>query len=169
MGFLAHFFYSLNAVLFMSSDKEARIAEWLLAQPGFEDFELTELRVRRHGQRSFVEVFLDRRQGLITLDECGRWNRILSDHLELSDLFADSFVVEVASPGLDRPLKRFRDFERALGRQLKVRYEDPAGTACEFIGRLERADETGVSLRSNEQELSLPYPRILQARQEVTF
>lgn len=153
----------------MSSDVEARISEWFSAQPGFNDFELERLTVRRHGKRSFVEVLLDRKTGRITLDECRLWNRALSDHLEQSDLFAGPYVVEVASPGVDRLLTRPRDFERALGRQLKVRYQDPAGPVREFTGRLDRADAAGLELRSKEQALTLPYERILQARQEITF
>jgi ribosome maturation factor RimP len=153
----------------MSSDVETRITEWFAAQPGFEAFELAGLTVRRHGKRSFVEVLLDRQDGRITLDECGRWNRALSQHLEETDLFAGPYLVEISSPGVDRPLTMPRHYARALGRKLKVHYQDPSGALREFTGRLERADENGISLRSDEQALDLPYAQVQQARQEVTF
>jgi ribosome maturation factor RimP len=153
----------------MSSDVEARITEWFTAQPGFEAFELAGLTVRRHGKRSFVEVLLDRQDGMITLDECGRWNRALSQHLEEADLFAGPYLVEISSPGVDRPLTAPKHFVKALGRRLKVRYQDASGALREFAGRLERADGEGISLRSDEQALDLPYAQVQQARQEVTF
>ncbi len=153
----------------MAADIETRIAEWLAAQPGFDAFEVAALTVRRHGKRSFVEILLDRVSGQITLDECGRWNRALSNHLEQADLFAGPYVVEIASPGADRLLTRQKDFERVLGKKLKVRYQDDAGSVREAAGLLERAGEAGIGLRSDGQTLELPYGRIQQARQEITF
>lgn len=153
----------------MSAEIEARIADWFAAQPGFDAYELAGLTLRRHGKRAFVEVLLDRKTGQITLDECGRWNRALSDHLELSGVFSGPYLVEISSPGVDRPLTRHKDFERVMGRTIKVRYQDAAGTAREFTGRLEEAGEAGFRLRTKEQELSLSYAQILQARQEINF
>ena len=153
----------------MSSDIEARIADWFAAQPGFDAFELTGLTVRRNGKRSFVEILLNRKTGLITLDECGRWNRALSNHLEQTDDFPGPFLVEISSPGVDRPLTRPRDYERAMGRTLRVRYQAPSDSVREVLGRLERSDDAGIDLRSEGQALHLPYGWILQARQEVTF
>lgn len=153
----------------MSSDIAASITDWLSAQPGFDAFELAGLTVRRNGKRSFIEILLDRKTGLITLDECGRWNRVLSNHLEQTDLFSGPFVVEISSPGVDRPLTRPRDFERAMGRMLKVRYQAPSDSVREVTGRLERSDDAGIDLQSEEQKLNLPYVWILQARQEITF
>lgn len=170
MGFSAHFFYSLNVVPIMNSDAAARITEWFTAQPGFEEsYELAGLNVRRNGKRSFVEVLLDRRSGQITLDECGRWNRALSQHLEQTDLFEGPYLVEISSPGVDRPLSAARDFARVTGRKIKVRYQDADGTAREFVGRLETSDADGITLRSGEASLTLLYGRILQAAQEINF
>lgn len=169
MGFSAHFFYSLNVVPIMSSDVEKRITEWFAAQPGFDAFELAGLTIRRHGKRSFVEILLDRQDGRITLDECGRWNRALSQHLEEADLFAGPYLVEISSPGVDRPLTTPKHYAKAVGRKLRVRYQDPAGALREFTGQLERADENGISLRSDGQAIDLPYAQVQQARQEVTF
>ena len=153
----------------MSSDIEVRITEWFAAQPGFDAFELAALTVRGHGKRSTIEVLLDRQTGRITLDECTLWNRALSQHLEQSDWFPGPYAVEISSPGADRLLTRLKDFERVLGRKLKVRYQDPAGPVRECTGILEQADESVVRLRSGEQTLTLPRGGILQARQEIDF
>lgn len=153
----------------MAADIETRIAEWLAAQPGFDAFEVADLRIQRHGKRSVVQILLERVSGQITLGECSLWNRALSNHLEQADLFTGPYVVEIASPGADRLLTRRKDFERILGRKLKVRYQDAAGTIRECTGLLERADETGIGLRSEKEALELPYDRIQQARQEITF
>lgn len=170
MGFLAHFFYSLNVVPIMSSDVDVRIAEWFAAQPGFEEnYELAGVTVRGYGKRNFVEILLDRKSGQITLDECGRWNRALSQHLELADLFTGPYLVEISSPGVDRPLVTPKDFSRVSGRLIKMRYQDADGTAREFTGRLERADQDGLTLKSGEQELNLSYGQVLQAKQEIIF
>lgn len=150
-------------------DIEARISEWFAAQPGFDAFEVNRLVIRRQGKRSWVDILLDRKSGSITLDDCGRWNRALSDFLETADLFQGPYVVEIASPGADRPLVSARDFERVLSRRLKVRYRDETDSVKEFAGVLDEAGASGIRLRSDRHELRIPLDRIEEARQEITF
>src|SRR3990167_9523060 len=84
------------------------LTEPLLAEQGVE---LVELMYRREG-RGMVLRFLVHTPGGITLDRCAALNRALSDRLDAGGFLDEPYLLEVASPGLDRPLSTRRDFER---------------------------------------------------------
>jgi ribosome maturation factor RimP len=155
----------------MSSELETRIHAWFADQPDFADFEVERLVIRPQGRSQVIEIFMDRAVGRITMDECSRWNRRLSDFLETTDWFSGSYVVEIASPGADRLLTKLKDFNRVMGRTIKIRFkeDDSSQTIRECIGRLESADESYVVIHAEKDRLTVPYDRILQARQEFTF
>jgi ribosome maturation factor RimP len=87
-----------------------------------------------------VKVFLDGDQG-ISIEKCVQINRALYKQLEESGLFpADDFSLEVSSPGLDEPLKLFRQYRKNIGRQVEIVLQDGARTE----GRLTEVSEDGV-------------------------
>jgi ribosome maturation factor RimP len=74
------------------------------------------------GNRKILRIFIDRNGG-VSVENCASTSRYLSEELdkeENADLIDGSYTIEVSSPGLDRPLKTKRDFERNLGRMLRV-------------------------------------------------
>jgi len=78
--------------------------------------------------RSMVRIYLDRPGG-ITLEDCERFSRRMSVLLDVEDPIPFSYVLEVSSPGLDRPLTKEEDFRRFVGKPVKVR------TRVAFEGR----------------------------------
>lgn len=88
---------------------------------------LVDLEYVREGGRRLLRVYVDKPGG-VTLDDCGAFSRALSSCLDQADPVPDSYYLEVASPGLDRPLKKDRDFDLFKGRRVAVRtYAPPAG------------------------------------------
>ncbi len=85
-----------------------------------EGLELVDLEYNKEGKRWVLRVFIDGPEG-ISHDECVRVTRSLEPVLEQEDPIPHGFVLEVSSPGLDRPLKRDRDFERALGKRVEIK------------------------------------------------
>lgn len=81
--------------------------------------ELVELAVSGRGRRQLVRVFVDRPDG-IAVDECAVISREIADVFDTRDPIADAYVLEVSSPGLTRPLKTDRDFERVVGKALRL-------------------------------------------------
>ncbi|OGW90731.1 MAG: hypothetical protein A3D28_04130 [Omnitrophica bacterium RIFCSPHIGHO2_02_FULL_63_14] len=92
--------------------------------------ELVEASFRGAGAHGVLTFIVDKPGG-ITLDECAAINRALGGMLDCS-----SYLLEVNSPGLDRPLKTDRDFERAMGETLSVTYRDPEGRVRTVTGEV---------------------------------
>ena len=83
------------------------------------DVELVELVVSGSHRRQIVRIFVDRPDG-ITVDECAVLSRDIADMLDTRDPIDGTYLLEVSSPGLTRPLKTDRDFERVVGKALRL-------------------------------------------------
>ena len=133
-----------------------------------EGFELVELAVVERGHRPVVRVFADRLPeagGSISVDECARLSNKLADYFDLENVFERAYVLEVSSPGLDRFLTSQRDFERKLGRPLRLWVLDGVKTV-EAAGLLSAVTEEGVRLSANGEEKFFPFT-VLQKGKEV--
>ena len=83
------------------------------------DVELVELAVSGNYRRQIVRIFVDRPDG-ITVDECAVLSRDIADMLDTRDPIDGTYLLEVSSPGLTRPLKTDRDFDRVVGKALRL-------------------------------------------------
>lgn len=136
------------------------LAEPLLAERGVE---LVELTLARHGREPVVRVLVQTATG-ITLDECAALNRALSERLDESGVMAEPYVLEVASPGLDRPLASRRDFERARGRSVTVELVERFAGRGQLVGDVASADEMTVTLETKRWgTVTLPFTNIRRA------
>ncbi len=131
--------------------------------------ELVELRCRREGRALVLQCLVDTPGG-ITLDECARLNRTLSELLETSGAMTEPYLFEVASPGLDRPLTTRRDFERLRGKRVQLHLVAGAGPAQELIGEVQRTDETAVTVETTRWGMvTVPWTQIAKAVRHVTW
>ncbi len=109
-------------------------------------YDLEELVVTPAGRRSVVRVVVDRDQG-VTLDDIAEVSRAVSEALDQEDdgMGRTPYVLEVTSPGVDRPLTEHRHWRRNVGRLVTVTV-GPAGAADEVTGRITSLDDSGVTL-----------------------
>ncbi len=109
-----------------------------------------------------VRVLIDKPGGIDT-DTLAKVTRSLSQHLDEIDTFADHYVLEVSSPGVERPLRLRRHFEAAIGS--KVRIKTVPGTEGErrVEGVLVSADETGCTIDLHDGSRSFTYDEIERA------
>ncbi|MBI3318692.1 MAG: ribosome maturation factor RimP [Candidatus Omnitrophica bacterium] len=129
--------------------------------------QLVELTCRWEGSRVVLRFLVDTSSS-ITLDELSRLNQTIGIILDEHDVIPDRYVLEVNSPGLDRPLKSWLDFERMIGRRLKVEALDPAQVRRQISGELLGANEEIISLRLDSGEkLQIRLTDIARAVQEV--
>jgi ribosome maturation factor RimP len=113
-------------------------------------------------------LLVDTRQG-ITIDACARVNREIGDMIERESLIGESYTLEVSSPGLDRPLREKKDFQRLLGRSVKV-WPMQEGRPCEPVtGVIETVGENGITLTSRERTLRFDFKDIFKAKQAMEF
>lgn len=132
--------------------------------------EIFDLETRTSGKRWWVRVTLDRLDGPVTLADCEGFSRQLSAQLDVEDIIPHAYELEVSSPGVERPLRSLKDFERFKGQPAKIVLggQGPdAGQALE--GDLEGADETNVMIRVDDEVRRLPMDRIRRAHLVLKF
>ncbi|MGY1725295.1 ribosome maturation factor RimP [Blastococcus sp. SYSU DS0533] len=123
-----------------------RLTGWIRPVVTDAGYDLEELVVTPAGRRSVVRVVVDRDAG-ITLDDIAEVSRAVSDVLDRNDdgMGRTPYVLEVTSPGVDRPLTEPRHWRRNTGR-LVVVAAGPAGATEQLTGRITAVDEEGVTL-----------------------
>ncbi len=126
--------------------------------------ELVEIDLVRASGQTIVRVLIDKIGGGINLDECAIINRRLSDIFEQEDFIADRHVVEVSSPGLDRPLKSRNDFLRCLNKKAKFFLREPINGKIEWDGIIKNVSETEVSVEIEGKIVNLPLLIINKAK-----
>jgi ribosome maturation factor RimP len=129
--------------------------------------ELVHLTYRKEGRRWVLRLLIDR-DGGVTLDDCALASEQIGAVLEVEDVIPQSYVLEVSSPGVDRPLFGERDYRRFAGREVQVRTHRPVAGRRQFRGVLAACEEGVVTLTLNEDEVvTLPLGDIASARLEV--
>lgn len=129
------------------------------------DAELIELNIRRLGPTTCVEVVADKKSGGITIDECSRINKDVFQRLERARILGEDFVVDVASPGIDRPLKTQNDFRRARGRNVRVHLGAPVDGKLEHLGIIQGVEENKVIIGIKQKIVKIPIESIHKAVQ----
>ncbi len=129
-----------------------------------EEVELVDLNLGGNQRRRTLRVFVDR-PGRITLDECARLNRMIGNVMDLEDPIEGSYILEVSSPGLDRLLKKEKDYLRSLGRKVKI----ILSTGALHTGFLKACDQRSISLDVEGEILILERGSIAKAKLEVEF
>jgi ribosome maturation factor RimP len=124
----------------------ARLAGWIEPVVAGAGYDLEELVVTPAGRRSVVRVVIDRDEG-VSLDDVAEVSRAVSEVLDRNDgdLGRAPYVLEVTSPGVDRPLTEPRHWRRNAGRLVTVTV-GPAGSAEQVTGRVTAVDDAGVTL-----------------------
>ncbi len=141
----------------------AREIELLLEQEGVELVHVAY--VTQHGSRT-LRVLIDKEDG-ITVDDCQRISQLINPVLDASSLFESRYVLEVSSPGFDRPLTKEKDFVRFAGQPVKVRTHSTIGGKKVFSGKLQGLKGTDMILDVDGSELRIPVPEIASARLDL--
>ena len=108
-------------------------------------FELVDVEWVKEGPNWYLRVYIDK-EGGITVDDCELVSRAFGDILDEKDYIAENYIFEVSSPGLDRPLKKEKDFARSVGKEVEVRLYKAIDKKKEFVGLLDSYDDHSVTL-----------------------
>lgn len=112
--------------------------------------ELVDLQWRKEGPQWVLRLFLDKPNG-ITLDDCAYFSDRVGATLDEGDKITKSYVLEVSSPGLDRVIKKDKDFERFAGKPVKLRLKLPENGQRRFAGVLQGLNEGKVSVQVEKE------------------
>jgi len=119
--------------------------------------------------RWVLRIYMDK-EGGVTLDDCAGVSRELGDLMDAEDIIDLPYVLEVSSPGLNRPLKKEGDFVRSIGKLIKVTMVEPVSKRRNFTGRLSDVAEGILRLSlDNDQLVELPLRDVEKARLKYEF
>ena len=147
---------------------ESRTEAFLLPVLAKHNFELWDVEYVKEAGTWYLRAYIDK-EGGIAVDDCEVISRILSDWLDQTDFIEDSYILEVSSPGLGRPLKKERDFERSLGEEVEIRLYKALNKQKEFTGILKTYDKETVTIETAEGELVFDRPDIALIRLAFDF
>ncbi len=112
-------------------------------------FELVDVEYVKEGGTWYLRAYIDK-EGGITVDDCEAVSRRISDLLDEEDFIKDSYIFEVSSPGLGRPLKKEKDYRRSMGKELEIRTYRPINREKEFYGILTAYDADTVTIETED-------------------
>ena len=132
------------------------------------DLELVDVEYVKEGATWFLRVYIDKPEG-VTHNDCQAVSERLGEVLDENDPVPHSFVLEVSSPGIERPLKKAEDFIRFRGSKVRVSTFAPVDGTKEFVGLLEGLEDGNIKLNVDSRPVSLPSKSVAKVRLEADF
>lgn len=131
-------------------------------------FELVDVEYVKEAGSWYLRGYIDKPGG-ITVDDCEVVSRAFSDKLDEEDFISDAYILEISSPGLDRPLKKEKDFARSLGELVEIRTYRPIEKKKEFCGVLTAYDENSVTIEEDGSSRVFDRKEIALIRLAILF
>ncbi|MFW5972012.1 MAG: ribosome maturation factor RimP [Bacillota bacterium] len=149
------------------TEEVSKIAEPIVENEGLE---LVDLEYVKEGGNYYLRLFIDDENG-IGLDECEKISRHMSEELDRLDPIKENYILEVSSPGIERPLKTLKDFDRFEGSFVTIKTYAPIDGEKEFIGDLMIRNDSNIriKIRKDDQVVEIPYSSIAAARLTMDF
>lgn len=113
-------------------------------------FELVDVEYVKEGSNWYLRGYIDK-EGGITIDECVDVSRLFNEKLDQEDFIEDSYIMEISSPGLGRPLKKEKDYARSMGKELEIRTYRAVNRQKEFYGILTAYDADTVTITLEDE------------------
>lgn len=114
-------------------------------------FELVDVSLDKEGANRYLRIYIDKPEG-ISLDDCAAYHHAIQPQLEDYDYD----FLEVCSPGIDRPLKKERDFERAIGEEIEIHLFKPIEGKKQWNGILTGLEGDDIVFVVNDEEMRIP-------------
>ena len=146
-------------------EKIRELVEPVLAE---REIELVELTSRPQGRQQLIRLLVDKVGG-VTIQECAKVNQLVGQALEQANLIEGSYLLEVSSPGLDRPLVNRRDFERALGEELVLELQLEEGRSKTLDGMLLAVQPEAIVLKMISGNVTVPLAQVRSAKKSVRW
>lgn len=157
----------------MSKSIKERTEE--LLQPILEkmSLELFDLQYVKQGPDWYLKIFVDKKEGGITIDECGLLSTELSEKLDKEDFIPGTYFLEVSSPGVERPLQSKEDFEKSIGKNVYMTLYAPVDGEKVYEGLLKDFSNDIATIEyqvlSKKKTVEIPYKKIANARLTVAL
>jgi len=133
-----------------------------------EGLELVDIKYKKEGKTWVLRIFIDKERG-VTVDDCQKVSHLTGDLIEVEEIITTPYNLEVSSPGLDRVLKREKDFLKFKGRKIRLNSLSPIDSRRKFTGILKDFKDQTVILESEGRLLEIPLQQIGKANLAIEF
>ncbi|MFC0558568.1 ribosome maturation factor RimP [Halalkalibacter alkalisediminis] len=134
--------------------------------------ELVDVEFKKEGPNWFLRIFIDSEKG-VDLEDCGQVSEKLSEKLDELDPIPQAYFLEVSSPGAERPLKKEKDLQKAVGKNVYISTYEPIDGEKAFEGKLVSFNgetlEVEVKIKTRKKVYSIPYEKVANARLAIIF
>ncbi len=119
-------------------------------------FELLDVEYVKEGSLKYLRIYIDK-QGKMSLDDCQHFSRLISEKLDELDPIKENYMLEISSPGLDRQLKKEKDFVREKGKEVELKLFKAIDKVREFEGVLVGLnDENEIEVQTSKGLMKFP-------------
>lgn len=132
------------------------------------NYELVDVEYVKEVGTWYLRIYIDKETG-VTIDDCEIVSKALDVKLEKDDPIIEPYILEVSSPGLDRPLKKDKDFNRSMGKPVELKLYKAIDNVKEFEGQLVSYDSETVTLQIDEENMTFNRKDIAIIRLVVIF
>ena len=147
----------------MVNDLRAFLEDFLKSR----SLDLIEVIHRYEGRDLVLRILLDKPEGGISIGECAGLNRAISDLLDEKNILQEKYILEVSSPGLDRPLETENDFSRCLNKQVKFFLSDFINGKLEWDGVIAKVSKGIVYVDTAVGTMEVPLDKINKAKRII--
>lgn len=147
---------------------ESRTEALLLPIMEANQFELVDVEYVKERSSWYLRAYIDK-EGGISIDDCELVSRALSDLLDQEDFIEEAYILEVSSPGLLRPIKKDKDFQRNVGKEIEVHLFKMMDKKKELIGTLTAFDADTLTIQTEEKEIRLNRKEAALIRPYIEF
>ena len=151
-------------------DKQELILELRLLLENYlkeQGLDLVDLIYRYEGRSLVLRILTDKPEGGISIGECAKLNRDICSILDEKDILKEGYILEVSSPGLDRPLVSKEDFLRCRNKEVRFFLNQPINEKMELQGKISKVEDDAVYIAMQEEILKVPLIRITRAKQVI--
>lgn len=121
------------------------------------------------GKSKVLQIMIDRLDtGKVTIGDCRLVSRNISALMDVEDVIADKYLLEVSSAGVERPLVKLRDFQKFIGREIKIVLREQVGGKLKYKGKIAGVEDNVIVLQAKNLELKFDFLNIKNANLVLT-
>ena len=141
-----------------------------LIEPGLlaDGLELVDVEFKKEGKNWILRIYIDR-EGGVTLSDCQKVSRLAGDLIEVEEVIEPVYTLEVSSPGLNRVLKKEKDFLKYSGKKIYVQCHAPMDGRKKFTGILTGFIDQSIHLEVDGQHYTIPLNLVAKANLVIEF
>ena len=141
-----------------------------LIEPGLlaKRLDLVDVEFKKEGKNWVLRIYIDRESG-VTLEDCQKVSRLAGDLIEVEDVIEPVYILEVSSPGLNRVLKKEKDFLKYSGKKINIQCHAHMDGKKKFTGILTGFIDQSIHLEMDGQQLTIPLSIVAKANLVIEF